>query len=204
MPSAPISCRELELLAHETLQVHNALAGMTADTMRRRLSARLLELEERFERALGEQVADEELRRSWREHLHGRAPAPREPGPLPMLLFRGRSDAGSEVSVCEADSAGLRIEVDGALVDRAEDRTNALDLRPDGGDGGAWLFRIPGLGEFRETFSASPDAVELLRAWVDDPRGEAPWPALRELAADGLVDRTFALTDRGRRALGRA
>jgi hypothetical protein len=201
MPNPPISCRELDLLSHEALHVQTALAGMTAESIRRHLSARLHELENRFERALVEQVPDEQIRRSWREHLQGKGPAPREPRPLSMLIFRGRSDAGAEVVVRQLDADELRVEVDGALVDRAENRASGLDLRP---DNGPWLLHMRTLGDFRETFTASPEAVEALRAWADDPRGEAPWSLLRELAADGLVDGTCALTPRGRRALDRA
>jgi hypothetical protein len=201
MASPSISCRELDLLVREAAHVHNEHARATADSVRRKQGARLLELEARFERTLAEEVPDEELRRAWREYLHGRGPAPSEPRPIPMVLFRGRSEAGSEVLVRETPRGELGIEVDGALVNRTVDSASVPNRTLEGGVG---LLRIEGLGDFRETFVAPPDAVEALRAWTDDPRGEPPWPKQRELAADGLVDRTFALTRRGRRALGRA
>jgi hypothetical protein len=200
MPNPPISCREIELLVRETQHVHNQHARATADSVRRKQHARLLELETRFERTLKEEVPDEALRQAWRDHLHLRGPAPSEPQPLPIIVFRGRSEATSEVLVRETASAELRIEVDGALLQRTVARAGGLDLRH---EGASWLLRIEGLGDFRETFAASPGAIDALRAWTDHPSGEPPWKEYRELAADGLVDRTFALTPRGRRALGR-
>ncbi|WP_437284742.1 hypothetical protein [Sorangium sp. So ce406] len=196
MPSPPIGCRELDLLVHEALHVHNEHARATSESVRRKLHARLLELEERFERVLTESVSDEAVRRAWREHLHARGPAPAEPPPPPILVFRGRSEAGSEVVVRVASSGELRVEVDGALLNR----TVALALRQDGERS---FFPIKGVGDFGETFVASPEAIEALRAWVDEPRGQPPWEHLRELADDGLVGKDFALTPRGRRALGR-
>lgn len=196
MPSLPFGCRELDLLVHEALHVHNEHARATAPSIRRKLHARLLDLEERFERTLAESVPDEELRRAWHEHLHCRRPVPTEPPPLPIIVFQGRSEAGSEVVVRGAPDGELHIDVDGAPFHRA----SALDLREDSGQ---WSCHTDGLGDFRETFAASPDALEALRVWVAHPRGEPPWRELRELAADGLVDRHFALTPRGRRALGR-
>ena len=197
MPSPPAGYRELDLIVHEFLHVHNEHARASADSVRRKLRARVLELRERFERELTASVQDEPLREAWREHMNQRAPAPAEPPPVPLILFRGRSEAGSEVIVYEAQAGGLRVEVDGTLVHRVV----RLDLRH---QEGAWVFHRDDLGDFRETLVASAEGLEALRAWVDDPTGEPPWQHLRELAADGLVDRHFALTSRGRRALGRA
>ncbi len=201
LPNTCRSFRELDLLVHEAAHVHNEHKRATADSVRRKLGARLLELEARFERMLAEGVPDEALRHAWREHLHARGPAPSEPRPLPIVLFSGRSDAGSQVLVRLAKDGALRIEVDGALVDRTTDSASALRLRE---GAGAWLFRIEGLGDFRETFASSSEAMAALRTWADHPRGAPPWTEMRELAADGLVDRNFSLTSRGRRALGRA
>lgn len=195
MPSPPVGFRELDLLVHEALHVHNEHARATSESVRRKLHARLLELQERFERVLDESVPDEALRHAWREHLHARGPAPAEPRPPPIVAFRGRSDAGSEVVVHAASNGELRVEVDGGLLNRA----TALNLRH---DRGAWSFAIDGLGDFSETFVASASAVEALRAWVGKPRGKPPWEHLPELADDGLVAKDFALTPRGRRALG--
>lgn len=197
MPSPPAGYRELDLIIHEFLHVHNEHVRASAESVRRKLRARVLELRERFERELTASVQDESLREAWREHIHQRAPAPAEPLPVPLIVFRGRSEVGSEVVVCEAQAGGLRVEVDGKLVQRVV----RLNLRY---DQGAWVFHPDDLPDFRETLVASAEGVEALRAWVDDPSGEPPWQHLRELAADGLVDRHFALTSRGRRALGRA
>jgi hypothetical protein len=201
MQSAPVSCRELDLIAHEALHVRNEHARATADTVRRKLHARLLDLEARFERTLAREIPDEALRTAWLRHLRARGGAPEEPSPLPIVIFRGRSEAGAEVEVRGAADDALEIAVDGAIVDRSVSRAATLPLRL---DHGTWLLPVSNLGDFRETYGAAPEAVEALRAWVDQPRGEPPWAELRTLAADGLIDRTFALTPRGRRALGRA
>ncbi len=205
MLSPPISCHDLDRLVHEALHVRNEHARATADSVRRKLQARLLDLESRFERMLAEEVPDAALRRAWTQHLHGRGPAPDAPSALPIVVFRGRSEAGSEVVVRASPGGDLLVEVDGAVVDhgagRGGGRAGALDLRS---DRGASFLRLDGLGEFREEFAASAPALDALRAWADDPRGEPPWSVMRELAADGLIDRTFALTPRGRRALGRS
>jgi hypothetical protein len=191
------------LLVHEILHVHNEHARASASAVRRKLEARLLELEERFERVLTESVPDEALRLLWHEHLHQRAPAPAEPPPVRMILFRGRSEAGSELVVHEAPNeheaqiGDVTVEVDGAIVNHVR----GLDLRHEMED---WIFHAAGAGDFRETVVASAEAVEALRAFVDNPGGEPPWERVRELASDGLVDRYFGLTPRGRRVLGRA
>ena len=57
--------------------------------------------------------------------------------------------------------------------------------------------------EFRETFSASPDALQALDAFLADG-GSPPWEHATELLADGLIDTHFDLTPRGRRALATA
>jgi hypothetical protein len=197
MLSPPIGHRELDLLVGEIRHVQSEHARASSESVRRRLHARLLDLEERFERALKESVPDEDIRHAWRSHLQRGTPAPDKPLPVPMLLFQGRSEAGSEVVVRAPQNGELPVEVDGALVHRVV----ALDLRH---DRGAWVFHLANVGDFRETFTAPGEAIEALRAWVDRPRGEPPWEHVRELAADGLVDRHFALTPRGRRALDRA
>jgi hypothetical protein len=191
------------LLVHEILHVHNEHARASATTIRRKLGARLLELEERFERVLTESVPDEALRHLWHEHLHQRAPAPAEPPGVRMILFRGRSEAGSEVVVHEApgerdaQAGDVTVEVDGAVVNQVR----GLDLRH---EMEGWVFHTAGTGDFRETVVVSAETLEALRASVENPRGEPPWEHVRELAADGLVDRHFGLTPRGRRVLSRA
>jgi hypothetical protein len=57
--------------------------------------------------------------------------------------------------------------------------------------------------EFREIFEAGGEALDALAGWVHEPRGEPPWEHLHTLLDDGLVDRHFGLTRRGRRALSR-
>ena len=196
MLSPPIGCRELDLLVHEVLHVRNEHARTTAPGIRRRLEARLADLEQRFDRTLHAEVPDEAARMAWRAHLQGHAPAPAEPHEVPAVLFQGRSEAGSQVVVRAARDGELPIEVDGAVVTRV----GALDLQH---ERGAWALHTAALGDFRETFVAGDEALAALGAWVDRPQGEPPWKHLGELAADGICDRHFALTPRGRRALGR-
>jgi hypothetical protein len=56
--------------------------------------------------------------------------------------------------------------------------------------------------EFREIFEAPLRAVAAARSHFSDSSGAPPWQHAAALAADGLIDGTFALTPRGRRALG--
>lgn len=192
--SQPVTRVALEAIVHECQHLHNENARASAESVRRKFSARLLDLEQRFERALEEGVPDERIREAWREFLHLRAPAPSEPPPIAPLLFRGRSDVGSEVVVRECPDGLFDVEVDGSPIQRV----SGLDLAS---DGGSTALRVAGLRTFKETFAAPPEALEALRAWVERSEGEPPWEHLRELAADGLIDGHFGLTRRGRRAV---
>jgi hypothetical protein len=55
---------------------------------------------------------------------------------------------------------------------------------------------------FTEIFGAGPEAVDALRAFTSNP-GPPPRAWALELLRDGLIDRHFALTERGRRSLAR-
>jgi hypothetical protein len=165
--------------------------------VRRHLHSRLEELEERFERLLEEWVADEETRAAWRAHLYQGAPRPAESAPERPLTFRGRSEAGSVVEIRKRPDGSYDVEVDGALVERIE---GGLDFA---GGTAPPVFRLDG-SEFRETFSASPAALEALRDSLAGDAAHPPWDQAAELVADGLVDRDFGLTERGRRALAAA
>ncbi|MFT3767702.1 MAG: hypothetical protein QM820_19790 [Minicystis sp.] len=196
MNKPPPSRDDLLLIAHEHNHVHIDLQRATAESVRRKLEARMLEIEARFERELSETITDEALRKAWRDHLHRRGPAPGEPPQVSPLLFRGKSEVGSEAVVREGPDGELQIAVDGAVIDRRR----RLDLAAD--PTGAEL-RAGTRSPFRESFDLPPEALDALRAWVERPRSEPPWPWLRALAAEGLVDGHFALTDRGRRAIVR-
>ena len=187
---------ELEGLVDEYhhLQSEHRQAGVESSVRRHQL-ARLLELEERFERLLEEWVGAEQVRRGWREHLHEGAPAPAEPGaPQPFLVFKGRSKSGSLAEIRERPDGDYDVSVDGVVSER-------IAGEPDFASGTARLvFHLDDL-EFREVFGASALALAALRAFVAEPVGEPPWQYARELMDDGLIDGDFALTPRGRRAL---
>ena len=163
--------------------------------VRRHLHARLARLEGRFERLLAEFVVDEGAREAWRRRLHEGLPAPDDPRPRePTPLFKGRSTAGSAIEIRRRADGDLDVLVDGARLERI---AHAADLAA----GKLPLpFRI-GDQEFQEIFEAPAPALAAARAYFSDPSGEPPWQHAPALAADGLIDRTFALTPRGRRAL---
>lgn len=190
----PVTRTDLEAIVHECRHFHNENARASAESVRRKFSTRLLELEQRFERALEEGVPDEGIRQAWRDHLRLRAPAPSEPPPIAPVIFRGKSEAGSEVVVRECADGKLEVEVDGSPIERV----SGLDLTSDGGTA---ALRVAGRQLFNETFAAPAEALEALRAWAGRTEGEPPWEHLRALAADGLVDGHFGLTRRGRRAV---
>jgi hypothetical protein len=179
------------------LQSEHRLAGLEG-SVRRHQHARLLELEERFERLLEEWVGDEETRRAWREHLHHGAPAPLEPEDAPLaLVFKGRSAAGSVAEIRERPDGDYDVVVDGAVSERIAGEPDFAGRTP------RFVFRLGDL-EFREIFGASAPALAALRAFVAEASAEPPWQYARELMDDGLIDRDFALTPRGRRALATA
>jgi len=160
-------------------------------TARRHLHARLDELEERFEHLLVQRVGEERERAAWRERLHHGAAAPPQAGPARPLAFKGRAAGGSAVEIRARPDGDYDVEIDGVPADRL---SGPLDFRVYHADGRA----------FGEVFEAPAHALEALGAWVGDPSGEPPWEHVHELLADGLVDRHFGLTARGRRAVERA
>jgi hypothetical protein len=162
-------------------------------SMRRRIEERLLDVRERVDRLLEEWVDDQELRSAWREHLHNRAPEPDGPEAIRPLVFRGVTEAGSDVEVREQSGDELEVRIDGALIERiAAEEDFASTVTP-------LRVRLDGF-RAEETFSASAEAIDALARFVesDDP---PPWDFASELLADGLIDVHVALTPRGRRAL---
>ncbi|MCC6555006.1 MAG: hypothetical protein IT372_18720, partial [Polyangiaceae bacterium] len=131
----PVARADLEVIVRECHHVQNEHVRASAESVRRKLSARLLELEQHLERTLGEAVPDERTRQAWRDYLHLRAPAPSEPAPIEPVVFRGRSDAGSEVVVRERRDGKFDVEVDGSPVERVA----GLDLA---GEGGVTSLRV--------------------------------------------------------------
>jgi len=162
--------------------------------VRRKLGERLLELEHDFERLLAEWVPGDETRAEWRAHLYESGSEPREPEPKAPLVFRGRSGAGSVAEVRETPEGAHTVEVDGCPIERIDAE---LDFS---GTLAPHTFALDSL-LFRETFAASQPAFAALRAFVAEREPRPPWRHAAELAADGLIDRHFGLTPRGRRAL---
>jgi len=164
-------------------------------SIRRHLLARLGRLEARFERLLTESVADEGARDSWRRRFHAGSPAPTEPRPPePPLLFKGRSASGSMAEVRQRHDGDCDVFVDGVRLERV---TAARDLA----EAELPLTFAIGGQEFREFFEVPARALAAARAFFSHLSGEPPWQHAAALAADGLIDGTFALTARGRRAL---
>ena len=191
------SRRELELLVAEYrhLRSEHERAG-EGGRVRRHLQDRLLELSGRLDRLLEVWVAEEETREAWRAHLYHGDPAPAEPGESPsMLVFSGRSRAGSVAEVRERPDGDCDVYVDGGLVGRAELGDDLAHDLP-------CTLRLDGF-EFKEVFDVSTEALAAAEEYFIDPAGPPPWQRARELVADGIVDTTFALTPRGRRALAR-
>ena len=162
---------------------------------RRRIEERLLDVRARFDRLLDEWVPDDDLRRAWREHLHYRGPEPPGPSRIRPLVFRGVSDAGAVVEIRGEQGDELDVEIDGSLVLRISAEADlATDVSPA-------TFRLDRT-EFHEHFSASEEALDALTTFAET-QSAPPWEHAAELLGDGLVDTSFALTARGRRALSR-
>ena len=189
----PVSETELEQVAHEYRRLHEEhRRAKPRSRTRRHLDARLRQLRHRFERLLAAAPLEEGDRRRWRHRLREGEAAP-EATELRPLLFRGRSDSGSEIRLAAAPDGTVDVLIDGAhvaVLDAAHELT---------GTAPGFVFVLDDIG-FRETFGASPATLADLRDSV--ATGRRPRSShVRELVADGLVDRTLGLTARGRRAL---
>jgi hypothetical protein len=188
---------ELESLVrhYHHLQSEHKRAPLES-ALRRRIEERLLDVRGRFDRLLEEWVPDDDLRRAWVEHLHNRAPAPSEPAAIRPLVFRGISEvSGSVVEIRGKQGEELEVTVDGALVERLVGERRLASPTP------PLRFELEGVGEFVETFDASPESLTALADFLDDTAQPPPWDYAAELLADGEIETHFALTPRGRRAL---
>jgi hypothetical protein len=124
-----------------------------------------------------------------------RAPDPPGPPAIRPLVFRGRSEAASVVEIRGKKGEELEVRVDGSVVERiAAEKDFAFPRRHA-------RFRL-NASEFRETFSAPTTARQALADFLES-ESSPPWEHAPALLADGLIDARFALTPRGRRALGR-
>jgi hypothetical protein len=163
--------------------------------VRRRIGERLFQVRGRFERLLAEWVPEVGFQHAWRQHLHYRAPMPAGPPAIRPLVFQGRSQARAVVEIRGKTGDELAVEVDGSLVER-------ISGEKDFAAAGPFLsFRLDRT-QFRETFSASADALQALADFLGEETSP-PWEHAAELLGDGLIDTHAALTPRGRRALAR-
>jgi hypothetical protein len=189
----PVTARDrLETIVADYHHAHSEhrRAGVEG-SVRGTLHTRLERLEAHFERLLEESVADEAAREAWRRSLHEGSPSREPPSPCcssrvvhqPARCLRFGSER-METATCWWTA---RLEGVAAAEELAE-REIPLTFRIDD-------------QEFQEIFEAPTAAVAAARAHFSDPSGEPPWQHAAALAADGLIDGTFALTARGRRAL---
>jgi hypothetical protein len=194
LSSSPFNLHEeLDALVRYYHHLHNEIVRKgIQSSVRRRLEDRLLDVRERFGRLLDEWVPDEVLRAEWRDYLHNRVPEPSEPGAVEPLTFKGHTDAGSVVEV-RGSGDEYEVWVDGSLQERVAAkkdlsvRSRTLHFRWDG-------------KEIEETFDASQEALDALDDYLNTDGASPPWDYAAELLADGLIDRNFDLTPRGRRA----
>jgi hypothetical protein len=161
-------------------------------TWRRRLQARMTELEREFEALLARWVTDDELRRQWREHFHGHRAEPAAPALREPPVYKGRAESGSVIAVFGGDDGGYEAFVDGALALRLATPVLAPDFAERLGLRGQALT---------ELFDADAEAEATLDRHVADPSGPPPWEWARELYEDGLIDPDFGLTTRGHRLI---
>jgi hypothetical protein len=190
----PVSQGELQEVAHEYRHVHEEhRRAQPRSRARRHLEVRLQQLRRSFERLLAAAPVSEGDRRRWRMQLRAGVAAVPPPADVRPLLFRGRSDSGSELRLAAGADGTVVTWIDGAevaVLDRADELTGTMPR---------FVFALDGTA-FRETYGASRSSLADLRAAAETgrpPRREH----VRALLQDGLIDRTFGLTPRGRRAL---
>lgn len=187
---------ELEALVRAYRHVHEEHRRAHADgRVRRHLEARLRELDGRFEGLLGIWVPEDGAKAAWRAHLHGDAPEPPQPLGEQPLVFRGLAETGSTLEIRQRADGDRDVALDGRVVERLQGDEPLLEPLTD-------AVRIEDV-EFHETLAASEAALGALEGFVGARERGPPWQHAAELLADGLIDRDFALTERGRRALAR-
>jgi len=184
---------ELDALSRRYHHLHNEIERTRpSSSTRGDLEDELLQVRERFDRILDEWVPDDELRDQWNAYLHTHAPEPDGPRGIDPVVFRGVSDAGSVVEVRRRGDE-FQVWIDGALVERVAAEKDFGSRVP------GLTFSVDGF-EFREKFTAPPDAVSALAGFLEQG-GRPPWEQARELLEDGLVDVHFGVTPRGHRAI---
>jgi hypothetical protein len=193
--SLPIH-EELDALArhYHHLQVEHQNA-QPESSARRRLEDKLLQVRERLDRVLDEWVPEEDLREAWRAYLEHHGPQPDGPSAIQPVVFRGSSEVTGSIVEIRGSGDELRVEVDGALIERVTAQKDFSSTEP------VVRYRV-NENEYDELFAASDDSVQALADFLE--RGESPpWQHASELLEDGLIDVHFDLTPRGHRALAR-
>lgn len=190
----PVSEGELEHVVREYRHVHeDHRRAPHRSRARRHLEVRLQELRRRFEHLLAMAPMSEADRRRWRDELRTATAAPPSLPDARPLLFRGHSDSDSELRLTTALEGTANAFVNGTAVAVLDDVEELTTTKP------GFVFALDGL-RFRETFGASPASLTDLRQALQTGRRPRR-KHVRELIADGLIDRTLGLTTRGRRAL---
>jgi hypothetical protein len=148
-----VSRGELEQVVQEYRHVHEEhRRGRPRGRTRRHLEVRLRQLRERFDRLLAEAPVSAADRRYWRNRLRGKEVAPPAPADVRPLLFRGRSDSGSELRLSATSEGTIEAVVDGAAVAVLDRADELLGTTP------GFVFALDGM-QFRETFGASPSCL---------------------------------------------
>jgi ribosome-associated translation inhibitor RaiA len=190
----PVSDGELEHVVREYRHVHeDHRRAPHRSRARRHLEVRLQELRSRFEHLLAMAPMSEADRQRWRDELRTATAAPPSLPDTRPLLFRGRSDSRSELRLTTALKGTVDAFIDGTAVAVLDDAEELTTTKP------GFVFALDGL-RFRETFGASPASLTDLRDALQTGRRPRR-KHVRDLIADGLIDRTLGLTTRGRRAL---
>lgn len=191
MLKSPISNDELEQLISEYHHIQNEHHHTgPGGAGRRHMSTRMADIEQRFEQLLTHRGVSESERAGWRRRLRHCAPAPAASAPAaPVLVFKGRAESGSVVEIRALPEGGYAVALDRAPFSRLRRWDDVPSFQIDG-------------RQFSEIFDTPPEALSALRAYCAHPSGPPPWQYASALTEDGLINRDFALSARGHRAMG--
>lgn len=193
MSRSPQQVREdIQAIAREyhRMQQEHKREGVEG-SWRRRLEEEMQTLQHKFDSLMVRFVHEPAAREQWDTYLRHGGEAPGLPELPAPLLFRGQSETGSILEIQEHHGEQAFF-VDGALATRRAERF----VLHEGTSPPTLHFHAQ---DFVECFDASDDAKQALLRYVDDPGNGPEWRVAPELVRDGLIDPTFALTDRGRR-----
>lgn len=161
---------------------------------RRHQDTHLESLRERFE-TLAERWLDDDERRAWLQALHHDAPTPEVPQTELPPVFKGRTESGALVLVRPRSgdpNADFELVIDGDVVERMPGPITGLQ-------GTRWQMAQNEAVE--ETFECPDEALDALEDFRNQTGGSPPWQWAQTLRREGLIDRNFSMTARGRRLL---